>query len=63
MEKLITTAMVLLAIGTIAIGLDAVRDLNDGRVLAMVKSIATPQLQSATASEVQKIREFNCDHQ
>ncbi len=51
MDKIINTGFALLIAGVILVGVTAIRDVNDGRVLAAVKMFQ-PQVQSAKASEL-----------
>ncbi len=56
MSKLIGIATVVLVLFTIATTVQAIRDLNDGRVLTVVKQLTTPQVLNANASNLKRTK-------
>lgn len=49
MEKLIAITMAAIVVATALIGFQAMTDLNDGRVLTVVKQLTTPNMNRAEA--------------
>lgn len=49
MEKIIEVSMAVVIVITLAIGVQALTDINDGRIATVVSQLLTPNVQSANA--------------